>query len=156
MLAPGCYTLTVTATITDDDTGSGQETTTATSIDVFVASFQAPIKDNERNIAKYGNVVPVKVILASSCHAGTTNTSAVLHISIAQGNITGDVPDGTPTIVAESVSNADTGTQMRVADSRYIYNLSTSKMLKGKDYTILIRAGSASGTIIARALFQPK
>ena len=54
-------------------------------------SVQCPIKDNERNIAKYGNVVPVKVELASNCNPGRrarphscsspspSATSAVMH-----------------------------------------------------------------------------
>ena len=92
--------------------------------DAYTARFNAPIKDNERNIAKYGNVVPVKVELASNCNPGSTSTTPLLFITITLGNVSGDAPDSTPVIVVESVSNADTGTQMRVSGGGYIYNLS--------------------------------
>jgi hypothetical protein len=58
--------------------------------------------------------------------------------------------------VAESVSAADSGSQMRVAGSGYIYNLTTKKLIQGRDYTIRIREGSTGGPVILRALFQPK
>ena len=67
-------------------------------------------------------------------------TSKTLHITIAEGNVTSDAIDDTPNLVAESVSNADSGTQMRIYGSGYIYNFSTKK---------LVAAGitrSASGT----------
>ena len=59
-------------------------------------------------------------------------------------------------IVAESVSNADTGTQMRVNGGGYMYNFTTKNLTQGQDYTIRIRVGSTTGPIILRALFQPK
>ncbi len=154
-LDPGCYQLIVTATITDDDGSSHTISKTISNADVYLASFKAPIKDNERNIAKYGNVVPIKVEIASSC-SGTLTTSPILHITIANGNSTDIEPDLSPVIVAESVSSADTGTQMRINSGGYIYNLTTKNLQQGKDYTIRIRVGSTSGPIIAKALFQPK
>ncbi len=66
------------------------------------------------------------------------------------------MPDATPVIVAESVSNADTGTQMRINGGGYIYNFTTKNLTQGQDYTIRIRVGSTTGPIILRALFQPK
>ena len=66
------------------------------------------------------------------------------------------IPLPTPVIVAESVSSADSGTQMRVNGGGYIYNFSTKTLTAGQDYTIRIRVGSTTGTIIAKALFQPK
>ena len=142
----------------DDDGGvsAAQPIATTFTADSYVASFKAPIKDNERNIAKYGNVVPVKVELASSCAPGTTVTTPTLYITIATGNVADIVPDDSPAIVVESVSNADTGTQMRVNGGGYIYNLSTKSLTQGKDYTIRIRVGAVDGPIILRALFQPK
>ena len=59
-------------------------------------------------------------------------------------------------IVVESVSNADTENQMRVAGGGYIYNLSTKSLQAGKDYTIRIRSGTPTGPIILAAVFQPK
>ena len=125
------------------------------SIDFFDAEFRPPIKEDVRNIAKYGNVVPVKVELMSRCFPGTTVTSPTLHITIALGNQTENdlAPD---TIVAESVSNADTGTQMRIGGGGYIYNLSTRGMQKDNEYTVRIREGGPLGPIILKALFMPK
>ena len=62
------------------------------------------------------------------------------------------------TFIAESVSNADTGTQMRVSGGGYIYNLTTRSMLKDNEYTIRIRDGGSTALhpIILRALFMPK
>jgi hypothetical protein len=156
--APGCYSVEVTMWVTDKDGASADHVvkTGATSlVDIYAASFQAPIKDNERNIAKYGNVVPVKVELRSSC-SGATVTTPILHITIAAGNVADIEPDATPVIVAESVSNADTGTQMRINGGGYIYNFTTKNLTQGQDYTIRIRVGSPTGPIILRALFQPK
>jgi hypothetical protein len=157
ILASGCYTLVVTVTITETDApgASDHETATQTGADAYVVAFQAPIKDNERNIAKYGNVVPIKVHITSSC-TGAAITDSPLFITIAEGNVGDVVPDTTPVIVAESVSNADSGTQMRLNGDGYIYNFSTKKLTAGKDYTIRIRVDDPSGSIIARALFQPK
>jgi hypothetical protein len=155
-LQPGCYNLSIKASVTDDDGGSGTSATpaTLTNADVYAASFKDPIRDGERNIAKYGNVVPVKVQLTSSC-TGITVTNVTLHLTIVQGDVSDDNAADS-NIVAESVSNADTGTQMRVSGLGYIYNLSTKSMLKGKDYTIRVRSGSATGPILLKALFQPK
>jgi hypothetical protein len=156
VLPNGCYTLTVTVTVKDSDGATGAKSATLIgSADAYVTAFEAPIKDNERNIAKYGNVVPIKVRITSSC-SGAAITSPTLFITIAEGNVADVLPDTTPVIVAESVSNADTGAQMRVNGSGYMYNFSTKVLTQGKDYTIRIRVGSITGPIIARALFQPK
>ena len=158
ILPAGCNTISVRGYAVDDDGGVSavQPIATTFTADSYVASFKAPIKDNERNIAKYGNVVPVKVELASSCAPGTTVTTPTLYFTIATGNVADIVPDDSPAIVVESVSNADTGTQMRVNGGGYIYNLSTKSLTQGKDYTIRIRVGAVDGPIILRALFQPK
>jgi hypothetical protein len=155
---PGCYSIEVTMWVTDKDGASSIKVVRngATSeVDIYTPSFKAPIKGDERNIAKYGNVVPVKVELASSCFVGTTVTTPILHITIATGDDNMD-PLAIEEIPATSVSNADTGTQMRVSGGGYIYNLSTKSMKVGQEYTIRIRVGSAAGPVILRALFQPK
>ena len=157
--APGCYSVEVTMWVTDKDGASADHVVRngfTPLVDIYTPSFKAPIKNNERNIAKYGNVVPIKVELASNCSPGTTVTSPVLHITIALGNVADVIPDATPVIVAESVSSADTGTQMRVNGGGYIYNFTTKNLNQGQDYTIRIRVGSTTGPIILRALFQPK
>jgi hypothetical protein len=155
-LPVGCYTTKVTASVTDDDGGAGTSPErTVLNTDVYTAAFKDPIRDNERNIAKYGNVVPIKVQLNSTC-SGQIITSPTLHITMVEGNVTDDLIDDTPNLVAESVSSADTGTQMRISGGMYIYNFNTKLLTQGKDYTIRIREGSSTGVILLRALFQPK
>ena len=77
-------------------------------------------------------------------------------MTIVEGNITDDAIDDSPNMVAESVSNADTGTQMRTSGGMYIYNLSTKSLKAGSDYTLRVRSGSSTGSVILKALFQPK
>jgi PKD domain len=155
-LDPGCYELTVTGTAKDDDGAtsapplvlhSGAQTS------VYVKGFRPPIVDNERNIAKYGNVVPVKVVLTNTC-TGATVTNVPLFVTTHLGT-GGEVIEGTE-VVTESVSAADSGSQMRTADGMYIYNLSTRSMTAGKDYTIRIRPNSTTAPWILQAVLQPK
>jgi hypothetical protein len=157
-LSPGCYNIQSEIWVTDSDGAASDSSVKnlGTSLDFYQATFEAPIKSNERNIAKYGNVVPIKVTLLSVCVPGTSITTANLFITIADGNATDLMPDSTPVIVAESVSNADTGSQMRVNGGGYIFNFSTKPLKAGQDYTIRIRLGSTSGPILLKALFQPK
>ena len=123
------------------------------SADAYAASFQAPIQDNERNIAKYGNVVPIKVSLVSSC-TGAAITNASLYITLTPG-LNGEFIDDT-NIVAESVSSADTGNLMRLNGGGYIFNLTTKGLTQGTDYAVRIRSGSSTGPIILQAILQPK
>ena len=152
--AAGCYTISLTITVTDDDTGSVSTTPATASVsDAYAVRFLAPIKDNERNIAKYGNVVPVKVQLASMCAPGTYDTTRSLFVSYQKG-VVGETIVGDE-VLATSVSAADTGTQMRVADGFYIYNFTTKGLTQGADYTILIRLDTAgTGTIVQRAVLR--
>jgi VCBS repeat-containing protein len=159
-LEPGCHTISATATVSDGDGGSTTSASgsSGSGVDVYAVSFQAPIRDDARNVAKYGNVVPVKVQVVSSC-TGLPVTATPLSIQLVKGNVTDDVTvDDTNAALTESVSSADSGTQMRVADGKYIYNLSTKGLTVGADYTVRIRAGSSSTTspIILRALLSTR
>jgi hypothetical protein len=154
-LPRGCFTYAVTATVVDDDGAGGSKTVTAAGTDVYQVAFKDPIRDNERNLAKYGNVVPVKVLVSSAC-TGVAVTNVSLHLTLVEGNVTNDAIDDSPNIVAESVSNADTGTQMRMSGGMYLFNLSTKGLRQGSDYTLRVRSGSSTGSIILKALFQPK
>jgi hypothetical protein len=154
-LSPGCHTVAVSAVVRDDDGGESSSLTiaTATTIDVYTIGFAPPIMDNERNIARYGNIVPVKVRVTSGC-TGTAITSLSLFLSYVEG--TGDSITGTEQI-AETVSAADgTGGQMRTADSMYIYNFTTKPLTANKDYTLRVKVGSQSGPVILTAVLQPK
>lgn len=151
----GCFTtLTATVRVTDDDLGWNERAGTLTgTADAYAAAFQAPIKDNERNIAKYGNVVPIKVSLVSSC-TGAAITTASLYVTLTPG--TGGEFIDQDTFVAESVSSADTANLMRLNGGGYIYNLTTKGLTQGKDYAVRIRSGSSAGPIILQAVLQPK
>ena len=154
-LPRGCFTYTVTATVIDDDGDSGSKSVSSGGTDVYQVGFKDPIRDNERNIAKYGNVLPVKVLLSSSC-SGAAITTAAMYLTIVEGNVTDDNIDDSPNVVTESVSNADTGNQMRTSGGMYMYNLSTKSLKAGLDYTLRVRTGSATGPVILKALLQPK
>jgi hypothetical protein len=156
-LGPGCYTIAASGTVLDDDLDSSAVSFTTgfeeTPLDVPTAAFLAPIKDNERNFAKWGNVLPVKVSLMSSCNPGQ-QLSANLYLSYIQGNsgetITGDE------VITTSVSAADSGNLMRLNDSFYIYNFATKPLTAGKDYTLRVRYGSATGPILLAAVLNLK
>jgi hypothetical protein len=155
-LAPGCYpNLTVTGTAKDNDGGTSAPLTLYSSAQtsVYDNGFRPPIQDNERNIAKYGNVVPVKVQLTNPCTGGTV-TNASLYITLAKGVGNEAIED--TNVIAESVSSADTGSQMRVADGGYIFNLSTKNMSANSDWTVRVRLGSTTGPVLLQAVFYPK
>ena len=146
-LPRGCITYTITATVVDKDGGTDSESVSASSTDVYQVSFKDPIRGNERNIAKYGNVVPVKALLTSSC-SGAAVTAPELYLTIVEGAgaMVDDSALDSTNIVAESVSNADTGSKMRVSSGMYIYNLSTKGLKAGTDYTLRVRVGSQLGS----------
>ncbi len=151
-LPPGCYSVSLTVAITDNNSGTGIRTQAlGGSADAYLAQFQAPIKDNERNLSKAGNVVPVKVSLTSQC-TGAAITSAPLFVTVAIG-VVGEQIDGTY-VVVDSVSQADTGQQMRLNGSGYLYNLSTKSLVTGNDYTIQIRSGSVTGPVVLAAVLR--
>jgi Bacterial Ig domain len=153
--APGCFNLTVTGTAKDDDgaTSAPLAIYSNSSTAVYGRGFRPPIMDNERNIAKYGNVVPVKVVLTNTC-TGATVTNVPLFITIAKG--VGDEAIEDTNLIAESVSAADTGSQMRTADGMYIYNLSTKSLSANTNYTIRIRPNSTTTPYILQAVLYPK
>jgi large repetitive protein len=152
---PGCYNLTVTGTAKDDDGGMSPALSifSGSTTGVYSNGFRAPIQDNERNIAKYGNVVPVKVALTNPCTGGTV-TNVSLFVQLLKG-LNGEYIEDVNT-VTESASAADSGQQMRVADGMYIYNLSTKGLVANTDYAVQIRLGSLSGPTILQAILQPK
>jgi hypothetical protein len=155
-LNPGCYNLAVTGTAVDDDGGDSDPLTlysSNTQTSVHGKAFLPPIMDNERNIAKYGNVVPVKVQLTNTCTGGTV-TNVTLYITIHKGSGNEVIEDNNP--IAESVSSADTGSQMRVVDGRYMYNLSTRNMTANSDWTVRVRLGSTTGPVLLQAVLYPK
>jgi len=158
VLPAGCYTnLTVTVTVTDNHNASGRATSSTSApvaADVYKASFQAPIMDNERNLAKAGNVVPVKVALTSSC-TGAAVTTTTLYVQVVKGIVGASEVAAGSEVITVSASAADTGNQMRVSGGGYIYNLSTKTgFTTGEDYTIRIRQGSATGPIILTAVLR--
>jgi hypothetical protein len=150
----GCFATPISVTVSDDDTGSfSYQFAPANSLGVYTVSFMAPIKDGARNIVKLGNVIPVKIQLLD-CH-GNPVLNRTLTVWVVSGIIAPeDIVEGDLTIPA-SVSAADTGNQMRIADDHYMFNLAT-KGLKVAPFTIVIR-DSATGTLnIATAAIELK
>jgi hypothetical protein len=154
-LSAGCYSLTVAGTAKDNDGGQSAPLAIATNhqFSVHASGFRPPIMDNERNIAKYGNVVPVKVVLTDRC-TNASVTSAQLFITLAKGTGNEFIEDSN--LIAESVSSADTGSQMRVVDGMYMFNLSTKGLQANMDYAVRARLGSTSGPVLLQAVLQPK
>jgi hypothetical protein len=151
----GCYNLTVTGTAKDDDGGQSAPLSifSGSTTAIYANGFRPPIQDNERNIAKWGNVVPVKVVLTNPC-TGASITDVSLFVQLVKG-VNGEYIESN-NVVTESVSAADSGQQMRVADGMYIYNLSTKNLVANSDYAVQIKLGSLTGPTILQAVLQPK
>ena len=109
--------------------------------------------DNERNIAKYGNVVPVKVVLTNTC-TGASVTNVSLYITLAKGSGSEAIED--TNVIAESVSAADSGSQMRTADGMYIFNLSTKNLSANSDWTVRVRLGSTTRPVLLASRAVPE
>jgi hypothetical protein len=159
-LAPGCYAIQVEMFVTDDDSGVSDSrfVNLGSNVDFPDASFRAPIMGTERNIAKWGNVVPIKVVLTSICVPGAQLTTPPLYVTAVKTSGADDLTPDDTNVVVENVNNPDTNQRMRNVDSMYMYNLATKNngFAVGVDYTIRIRAGNIGGPIILKALFQPK
>jgi hypothetical protein len=158
VLGTGCYpVLSATISVTDDDLGmTSQSGSLSGPADAYTVAFRPPIKDGERNLVKYNNVVPVKVVINSSCAPGTTVTSPELYVTLSPGS-GGEIIDDV-NVVVESVSSADTGQKMRNADGGYIYNLTTKGLSITSDYTIRIRLGGATlaDPVVLDGVIRPK
>jgi hypothetical protein len=155
VFAPGCYDLTVTGTAKDDDGGMSDALSifSGTQTGVYANAFRPPIMDNERNIAKYGNVVPIKVTLTNPCTGGTA-TNVALYVQVIKGVGGEYIEDNN--VVVENVNSPDTNQQMRVVDGMYMYNLATKSLSANSDYAVRIRVGSLSGPTILQAVLYPK
>jgi hypothetical protein len=150
---PGTATASYTFAATDNHFGS-TDTKTFQILESCgtTATFLAPIKDGVRNIVKTGNVVPVKLSLVD-CN-GTAVTTKTLYIRLVSGVVNpGDVEEGNQ-LLQESVSGADSSGVMRLADGRYMYNLTTKGLTNNQSYTIVVRDGSTSGPIVATAVIH--
>jgi len=119
------------------------------------ATFLAPIKSGVRNVAKLGNVIPVKLSL-TDCN-GHAVTSRTLQIRLYAGTLTA-VSETTEFVTATSVAAADSTGFMRLADGQYMYNLATKGLTSGLPYTIVITAPATENTtaLLATALIEPK
>jgi hypothetical protein len=153
----GCVASAIGVRVSDDDGGYfDYQFAPANSLGTYTASFLAPIKDGARNIVKLGNVIPVKIqVLDCNGNAVLNRTLTVLLVSGTDASETwyGDnLTDGT------SVSSADTGNQMRIADGHYMYNLATKGLKTGVPFTIIIRdtALPAGSQNIATAAIELK
>jgi hypothetical protein len=150
----GCVAGAISVQLSDDDGGLSPEyqLAAANTLGAYTVSFMTPIKDGARNIAKLGNVIPVKIQILD-CH-GNPVLNRTLTVLLFSGYDLSEVTEGDLTLAA-SVSSADVGNQMRVADGHYIFNLGT-KGMKVAPFTIIIR-DSATGTLnIATAVIDLK
>lgn len=126
--------------VSDDDSGYFDHTfAAANTLGVYSAAFMAPIKDGARNIVKLGNVIPVKITVLD-CN-GNPVLNRTLRIVLVTGTSVEDIAAGVNLTEATSVSSADTGNLMRLADSHYMYNLATKGLgiSTGIPFTIIIR-----------------
>jgi hypothetical protein len=134
----GCYASAISVVISDDDTGSfSQLFAPANTLGAYTASFMAPIKEGARNIVKLGNVIPVKVNVLD-CH-GTPVLNRTLQVWLVSGVTAEDIANGENLTEGTSVSSADNGNQMRIADGHYMFNLATKGLKTGVPFTIIIK-----------------
>jgi hypothetical protein len=134
----GCINVPINVTVADDDTGSfSYQFAAANTLGTYTASFMAPLKDGARNIVKLGNVIPVKVDVLD-CH-GTPVLNRTLQVWLVSGVTAADIANGENLTEGTSVSSADTGNQMRIADGHYMFNLATKGLKAGVPFTIIIK-----------------
>jgi len=147
-----CIAGAVGVTVSDDDLGSAShEFAAAGSLERYTATFKAPLKDGYKNIAKLGNVIPVKIEILD-CN-GDPVTDRTLTIRLIKGNTTDETETGAVVVDATSVSSADTDNVMRLADGFYIYNLATKGLATGTPFTILVKDGN---NLVNSALIELK
>jgi hypothetical protein len=134
---PGCGTYTLDATVTDDDGGSDTQTSNA-AVTVGEAAVLPPLASG-RTLVQPGRVVPVKVRVG--CADGPW-------LDLAPSI---ELLDGSGSIPAGSVSNADTAGVMRAVDGMYLYNLripSDRAVARGGELTVhILPFGPAGGAI---------
>jgi len=137
----GCISDAISVRVSDDDGDYFDHTfAAADTLGRYTATFKAPLKDGYRNIAKLGNVIPVKIQVLD-CH-GLPVTDRTLTIRLIKGDTTDETEAGAVVLDATSVSAADTDNVMRLADGFYIYNLATKGLATGTPFTILVKDGS--------------
>ena len=119
-MTAGC-SKSATVTVTDDDGGVSESKTA--SINAGTGSFLPPLADQPvADKLKNGQVLPVKVKI-TDCK-GVAVTTLTPTITMSSGDLTTGVEDNvTQSIQVGSVSSADTGNVMRLADGFYMYNL---------------------------------
>ena len=153
----GCVAGAIGVHVSDDDSGSFDHTfAAANSLGVYSVAFMAPIKDGARNIVKLGNVLPVKIVVLD-CN-GSPVLNRTLTVVLVSGTSAQDIADGINLTDGTSVSSADTGNVMRLADGHYMYNLATKGLPTGVPFTIIIRdtALPAGSQNIATAAIELK
>ena len=138
----GCVAVPINVTVADDEPAPGTgsfsyQFAPANTLGAYTASFMAPIKDGARNIVKLGNVIPVKVQVLD-CH-GNPVLNRNLTVWLVSGVTAEDIADGTNLTEGTSVSSADNGNQMRIADGHYMFNLATKGLKTGVPFTIIIK-----------------
>jgi hypothetical protein len=134
----GCVNAAIGVGVSDDDGGSfSYQFAAANTLGAYTATFMAPLKDGARNIVKLGNVIPVKVDVLD-CH-GIPVLNRTLQVWLVSGTSPEDIAAGENLTEGTSVSSADSGNQMRIADGHYMFNLATKGLKTGVPFTIIIK-----------------
>lgn len=148
----GCLTNAISVRVSDDELDYfDHEIAAANTLGVRTADFKSPLRTGTRNIAKLGNVIPVKLEVLD-CY-GTPLQGLSLSIKLVKGDVTGEIEEGTVVVDATSVSSADSTNVMREQDGFYMYNLATKGLATGTPFTIQIRDGTM---LVKTALIELK
>ena len=151
----GCIAGGVSVVITDDDAGTDSYVfATPGSLNRYVTTWMAPVKDGMRNVVKHGNVIPLKIRVVDCL--GNPATGKTLTVGVVNGVVTAnDIEDGTVVIQQTESVGAHTDGIMRYVDSHYMYNLATKPLKVGLPYTVVIRE-QGTNNLVTTAVIEPK
>jgi hypothetical protein len=129
------------------DKDGGVSDAASAEVSVYDGSWHGAIKPAMRNMVQKGRVVPVQIRVGCE---GMPLTGLSPTIQLIAGDL---LPDEEPaegtTLIATSVSGADTTGVMRAADGGYIYNLQIpSNAPAGQKYTIRVRPWGTDGAAL--------
>lgn len=147
---PTCGSATVTLQATDKDGGESSISTAA--LEVYDATFEAPLDPDATNVVTRGRVVPVKMTIGCS---GANLEGLTPSIELVAGDLVDNVtPDSGQSVVDTYVVGVDSAGVMREVGHQYVYNLRVpSSATAGSRFTIRVRPFGA-GTPSITALLE--
>ncbi|MCK6552670.1 HYR domain-containing protein, partial [Myxococcota bacterium] len=122
VFAPGTTTVSCTAS---DAAGNASTSTFDVTVTFDWSNVLSPVNANGSSVFKQGSTVPVKFQLTGAS-AGVTDVTARLYVAQVSNGVVGDVTE------AVSTASADSGSQFRYSDGKYIFNLSTKSLSEGQ------------------------